>query len=53
MRWVHGGKGQVAQQDRVKTTMTSKDSKAFTANNVPRKGGYHPTTLWNTFIAFL
>jgi hypothetical protein len=26
MRWVHLGKGQVAQQDRVKTTMTVPDT---------------------------
>jgi hypothetical protein len=25
LRWVDGGKGQVAQQDRVKTTMTGPD----------------------------
>jgi hypothetical protein len=26
LRWVHGGKGQVAQLDRVKTTMTCPDT---------------------------
>jgi hypothetical protein len=26
LRWVHGEKGQVAQQDRVKTTMTGPDT---------------------------
>jgi hypothetical protein len=26
LRWVHGGKGQVAQQDMVKTTMTGPDT---------------------------
>jgi hypothetical protein len=26
LRWVHGGKAQVAQQDRVKTTMTGPDT---------------------------
>jgi hypothetical protein len=26
LRWVHGGKGQVAQQDRVKTIMTGPDT---------------------------
>jgi hypothetical protein len=26
LRWVHGGKGQVAQQDSVKTTITAPDT---------------------------
>jgi hypothetical protein len=26
LRWVHGGKGQVAQQDMVKTTMTGPET---------------------------
>jgi hypothetical protein len=26
LRWFHGGKGQVAQQDRVKTIMTGPDT---------------------------
>jgi hypothetical protein len=29
LRWVHGGKGQVAQQDRVKTTMTGEILKEY------------------------
>jgi hypothetical protein len=52
LRWVHGGKGQVAQQDMVKTTMTGPD-RDFTANIVPRNGCYHPTPMWNTNIAYL
>jgi hypothetical protein len=111
LRWVHGRKGQVAQQDRVKTTMPGPDTgflqpikfqemgataqhqcgtqiypiyncnrgievgpwregtssttghgenhhdrprhRVFTANKVPRNGCYHPTTMWNTNIAYL
>jgi hypothetical protein len=45
LRWVHGEKGHVAQQDRMKTTMT--------ANKVPRNGCCHPTPMWNTNIANL
>jgi hypothetical protein len=52
LRWVHGGKGQVAQQDRVKTIMTGPDW-VFTANKVPSNGCYHPTPMWNTNIAYL
>jgi hypothetical protein len=52
LRWVHGGKGQVAQQDRVKTTLPGPD-RVFTANKVPKNGCYHPTPVWNTNIAYL
>jgi hypothetical protein len=50
LRWVHGEKGQVAQQDRVKTTMTIPDTWWFPqlANKVPSNGCCHPTPMWNT-----
>jgi hypothetical protein len=52
LRWVHRGMGQVAQHDRVKTTVTSTD-RISTANIVPRNGCCHPTPMWNTNIAYL
>jgi hypothetical protein len=53
LRWVNGGKGQVAQQDRVKPTMTGPDTFVLRANTVPRNECYHPTPMWNTNIAYL
>jgi hypothetical protein len=54
LRWVHGGKGQVAQQDRVKTIMTGPDAhRVSTVNKVPSNGCYHPTPMWKINIAYL
>jgi hypothetical protein len=54
LRWVPGGKGQVAGHDRVKTTMSSPgNNRVSTANEVPSNGCYQQTPMWNTNIAFV
>jgi hypothetical protein len=41
MRWVHLGKGQVAQQDRVKTTMTVPDTGFLQPIKFHKMGAFH------------
>jgi hypothetical protein len=48
LAWVQGRLGLVALHDRVKTTTTNPDGKAFTANKVQRHGCYQPTPMGNT-----
>jgi recombinational DNA repair protein (RecF pathway) len=45
LTWVHGRIGLVALHDRVQTTATTLDAKAFTANKVQRHGCYQPTPM--------
>jgi hypothetical protein len=46
LRWVHGGKGQVAQCDRVRTTITCPDTGFSQPNKVPSNHCYHPIPRW-------
>jgi hypothetical protein len=47
LTWVQGRLGLVALHDRVQTTTTTSDGKAFTANKVQRYGCYQPTPIGN------
>jgi uncharacterized membrane protein len=48
LTWVQGRMGLVALHDRMQTTTTTSDAKAFTANKVQRHGCYQPTPMRNT-----
>ncbi len=48
LTWVQGRLGLVALHDRVKTTTTTSEGKAFTAKKVQRHGCYQPTPMGNT-----
>jgi uncharacterized membrane protein YciS (DUF1049 family) len=50
LTWVQGRLGLVALHDRVKTTTTTSDDKAFTANKVQSHGCYQPTPVRNTLF---